>query len=309
MLRRIYSGMIGVIVMGFLSACQQVTTPLDPAMPTRIVEHAMGTSEIPIEPQRVVVLDTAPLDTALALDIQPVGTAVYGTFPPYLEDIAGEIPSIGDPNQPNLEAILSLEPDLILGSKLGSRELYRQLSQIAPTVFTEGSGREGEWQETFQLYAEALGRPEQAEELLQAYQQQVQQLQAKIDDPQALDISVLIGSADRMGIYTTGSFPGSILQAVGFSRPTAQDTTRRFAVPVSREALERLDGDYIFLIYSTYQPGGLQKNDFVTDPLWAELGAVQRDRVCEVTGDVWIAGRSVLAAKQILADIEICLDL
>lgn len=312
MFRHIYGGILGFVMASLLTACQQVpseTAPVDPTVPTRTIEHAMGTSEVPVSPKRVVVLDTAPLDAALALDIQPVGTAIYGDFPAYLEDIAGEITIIGDPNQPNLETILSLKPDLILGSRQGAGRLYRQLSQIAPTVFTQGSGREGEdeWQENFQLYAEALGQSEQAEQLLQSYQQEVQQLQETIDRPQALEISVLVITTDRIGAYTTGSFSGSVLQNVGFSRNAAQDVTRRFALQLSREALNKLDGDYIFLIYSTYRPGGLQKNDFTSDPVWSQLKAVQQDLVCEVSDDVWIIGRSILAANQILTDVETCL--
>ncbi|MEM8810759.1 MAG: iron-siderophore ABC transporter substrate-binding protein [Cyanobacteria bacterium P01_G01_bin.38] len=263
-----------------------------------------------MDPKRVVVLDTAPLDAALALDVQPVGTTIYRDFPPYLEETANEITLLGDPNQPDLEAILSLKPDLILGSKLGAEKLYQRLSQIAPTVFTEGSGRvgEGEWQENFRLYAEALGQTDQADQLIQRYQQRVQQLQAIIGQPQVLDISVLVISSERVGTYTTGSFSGSILQDVGFSRTAAQDVTRRFALQLSREALDRLDGDYIFLIYSTYQSGGVQKKEFVADPIWSQLKAVQQEHICEVAGDVWIAGRSILAANQILTDVESCLS-
>ncbi len=47
---------------------------------TRIVEHAMGETAVPAEPQRVVVLDTGGLDSATALDVAPVGgvTALPG---------------------------------------------------------------------------------------------------------------------------------------------------------------------------------------------------------------------------------------
>ena len=300
--------------MSLMVACQQapsVQAPVDPSLPTRTVEHAMGTSQVPLSPKRVVTLDTAPLDAVLALGIQPVGTITYGSFPAYLPDVAAsDITLIGEGNQPDLETILTLNPDLILGTKVGATGLYQRLSQIAPTVFTEGSGREGagEWKENFRLYAEALDQSKQAEQLLQNYQQQVQRLQGRIGQPRTLTISVLATSRDRMGAYTTGSFSGSVLQDVGFSRTAAQDVAGRYAVQLSPEALDTLDGDYIFLIYSTFNPGGLQKTNFVTDPIWSQLRAVQQDQVCEVNGDVWIAGRSLLAAQQILADVEDCIS-
>ncbi|MEM1256504.1 MAG: iron-siderophore ABC transporter substrate-binding protein [Cyanobacteria bacterium P01_H01_bin.21] len=289
-------------------ACYPVPLETTQTTPTRTLKHAMGTTQVPIAPERVVVLDTAPLDAALALEIQPVGTAIYKEFPPYLSDRVDNITLVGDPNQPNLEAILALNPDLILWSQPGGN-LYEKLSQIAPTVFTDNGGQVGKdaWQDNFLLYAEALGKVEQAEQLLQSYRQRVQQLQETISQPQALKVSVLIVN-DNVRAYTAGSFSGSVLQDVGFSRPLAQAESKGYALELSPETLDELDGDYIFLVYSTYRPGGFQKDDFISNPIWSQLQAVQQDRVCEVNGDVWIAGRSILAVNQILTDIETCLE-
>jgi iron complex transport system substrate-binding protein len=275
----------------------------------RVVEHAMGTSEVPVIPQRVVVLDTAPLDTALALSIQPIGTYIWETFPQYLEESVENVQDIaivGNGNQPSLEKILQLKPDLILGSKLGSSpQQYQLLSQIAPTVFTEGSGRQTDWQQNFQLYAEALGQAEFAKQLLERYQQRVQQLRQKIPRPQTIVISVLSSYNNQLDTYTKGTFSGSILQDIGFSRPTVQDTTT-YEINLSGEVLDELDGDYIFLIYDL-RPDEISKKELTANPLWSQLEAVRQDRVCEVTGEVWAAGRSLLAANQILTDVEMCL--
>ncbi|MEO0767965.1 MAG: iron-siderophore ABC transporter substrate-binding protein [Cyanobacteria bacterium J06649_4] len=298
----------GLAVGLWLVGCQPEAA-LSPASPTTVqtIHHALGTSEVPVSPQRVVVLDTAPLDAALALGIQPIGTVVYGQPPEYLKEQIQDIEIVGEGNQPNLETILRLKPDLILGSKVGLEDRYEQLTQIAPTVLTEGSGRASDWQENLQLYAQALGKSAQAERLLQAYQQSVLELQEKIGQPQSIEVSVLIAYTERLSAYTTGSFSGSVLQDVGVSRNPAQDDSEGYALRLSPEALDELDGDYIFLIYSTSRQGGFQKEDFVTAPIWSQLQAVQKDRVCQVNVQVWIAGRSILAANQILRDIEACL--
>ena len=50
-----------------LAACGGTPTENISAQPeTRKVEHAMGVAEVPVEPKRVVVLDTGELDDALA---------------------------------------------------------------------------------------------------------------------------------------------------------------------------------------------------------------------------------------------------
>ena len=60
----------------------------DAAFP-RTVEHAMGATEIPARPERVVVLDTGELDSVLSLGVTPVGavtTAVSEDFLSYLAE-------------------------------------------------------------------------------------------------------------------------------------------------------------------------------------------------------------------------------
>ena len=85
----------------------------DAAFP-RTVEHAMGETEIPTRPERVVVLDTGELDSALALDVTPVGavtTDVSEEFLSYLAEEAEGIDVVGTIAEPNLEEIAALRPD------------------------------------------------------------------------------------------------------------------------------------------------------------------------------------------------------
>ncbi|NJL98642.1 MAG: ABC transporter substrate-binding protein, partial [Synechococcaceae cyanobacterium SM2_3_2] len=114
--------------------CSIPAQPVIPDGSTRLVQHAMGETFVPEDPQRVVVLDTSALDAVVALGSTPVGTLIYGTLPAYLGESITEIDIVGDINQPNLEAIIRLDPDLILGTRVNVAALYRQLDQIAPTI-------------------------------------------------------------------------------------------------------------------------------------------------------------------------------
>src|SRR5690606_563445 len=64
----------------------------------RLVKHAMGETEVPANPQRVVVLDSPFLDAAVALGVTPVATteAAAGAGPSaYLADELGKISIVG----------------------------------------------------------------------------------------------------------------------------------------------------------------------------------------------------------------------
>jgi iron complex transport system substrate-binding protein len=68
---------------------------------------------------------------------------------------------------PDLPAVEAVHPDLILGSADRQEKLYDDLSRIAPTVMTDGGG--GQWKLNLRLVGEALGRTNDAEGLLTAY--------------------------------------------------------------------------------------------------------------------------------------------
>ncbi|MBZ0295209.1 MAG: iron-siderophore ABC transporter substrate-binding protein, partial [Anaerolineae bacterium] len=190
----------------------------------RLIEHAVGKTCVVEMPQRVVVLDTGELDNALALDAPVVGAPITDTlqYQEYLSDQLDGIADTGAISEPNFEAILALEPDLILGSKQRYEAIYETLSQIAPTVLTESL--RVPWQDNFLLHAEALDKEAEAEQLLEAYDAHVAEVQAVLGD--ALDsttISIIRFRPGQVRLYLKSSYIGYILQDVGLQRPPSQD--------------------------------------------------------------------------------------
>jgi iron complex transport system substrate-binding protein len=269
----------------------------------RTVKHAMGETKVVAAPKRVVVLDNAALDSALALGIKPIGTAIYDRLPSYLSDRTDGIANVGIEFQPSLEKILLLKPDLILSNKLSDRAIYDQLSRIAPTIFAEGSGWEGEWKENLKVYAEALGKTEAAEELLQKYERRMVEFKELIGKQVKTYISVVVAKPEEVLIYTTSSFPGSVLRDAGLPRPPTQDKDNPL-IQLSLESISVIEGDAIFLVKNN---SNIANSDtlikFMNHPLWTQLKAVQQGKIYPVDSDTWIAGRSILAANSILDDL------
>ena len=108
----------------------------------REVEHALGITEIPAEPTRVVTVGVTEQDAVLALGIAPVGvTEWYGDQPfatwPWAQDELGDAEPVvlSTTDGFEYERIAALEPDLIIGTNAGlAEESYELLSAIAPTI-------------------------------------------------------------------------------------------------------------------------------------------------------------------------------
>jgi len=270
---------------------------------TRTVRHAMGATEITGTPERVVVLDTGELDSAVALGVKPVGAveAIAGEgFPDYLAGEVEGVEKVGTIEQPNIEAIAALEPDLILSSKVRHEAIHDQLSRIAPTVFSEEVGVT--WKENFALHAEALGRSEAADRLAREYEQRIEAFeQAMGDRLAATQVSVVRSVGDEVRIYLNANFIGTILADAGLPRPRPQDVDD-FSATATPETIPDLDGDVMFLAKFGDDHRLLEK---LTDsPLWDRLDVVREDAVYEVPDDLWFLGIGNLAARRVVDDLQ-----
>jgi iron complex transport system substrate-binding protein len=274
----------------------------DAAFP-RTVQHAMGTTDIPARPERVVVLDTGELDTALSLGVDPVGavtTDVSEGFLSYLEEGAAGVAEVGTIAEPNLEAIAALEPDLILSNKVRHEELYEQLSQIAPTVFAERVG--AVWKDNVALAAEALGLEDEAAAAMSEYEEQAAALGEALGDPAALTVSPLRFVEGTIRAYTPDSFIGTVLTDIGVGQldlPTGEVST--FA-ELSAEELPSADADVV--LYSSYGPvEDSGEATVLAGPLWPRLGAVRSGQAHAVEDDVFFTGIGLTAATLMVEDL------
>jgi iron complex transport system substrate-binding protein len=270
----------------------------------RTVKHAMGETEVVGTPKRVVVLDTGELDSAMTLGVTPVGSveAVEGMgYPSYLEG-TDQIENVGTIEQPNLEKIAALEPDLILSSKLRHEGIYDQLSQIAPTVFSETVGVT--WKENFQLHAEALNKTQRARHVEKGYRDRIEGFkQAMGEDLGETEVSVVRFTPGDTRIYQKENFIGTVLEDAGLPRPPSQDVDEFALLNVSAEFIPKMGGDAIFVtVYGAEKDTA--KARITSDPLWQKLEAVREDHVYEVSDDLWMLGLGYTAADGVMDDLE-----
>lgn len=299
--------LVGALALGACGTEEQDDVAATPAVEeTRTVTHALGETEVVGTPERVVVLDTGELDTALALGVTPVGavrTDVSDELPDYLEAAGAdpaEISEVGTIAEPSLEAIAALDPDLILSNTARHTDLYDQLRSIAPTVMGEGVGET--WKQNLPVYAEALGQQQEGDELLEAYEERAAEVGALFGDPSAVEVSIVrsVGTGSAR-LYGEGSFIGTVLADAGFARPAVQQTDETF-VEVGPEEISQADGD--LLLYSAYgSEGATELTELTSGGLWQSLPAVQRGDAVAVDDDRWFLAIGPLGAGLVLDDL------
>lgn len=196
---------------------------------TRAVEHALGTTQVPLEPRRVVSLTgSSDMDALLALGFEPVAAgANYPAedggyrFGYWLEpDETEGIEPVTIRPEPNIEQIAALAPDLIVGHSSGLESIYDRLSEFAPTVAHEYTSR---WDRAIRLYGRVLNRSDRAESVVSEIQATVDEAASRL--PEDRPRVALFGAPGPDGIYLylpeIEGGPGRVLNDLGLLPPQA----------------------------------------------------------------------------------------
>ncbi|QYO68662.1 response regulator [Leptolyngbya sp. 7M] len=141
----------------------------------------MGETCISLNPQRILTLDSFVLGDVLALlDTKPIATVINREQNLlYLKEAAEGIQVIPRVNsQLNLEKVLLLNPDLIVGLSIYPQSVYQQLSKIAPTIFVPWREISYDWKQRFKDVAVMLDKTEVANRYMADYQRRVEALLA-----------------------------------------------------------------------------------------------------------------------------------
>lgn len=284
---------------------------------SRLIKHAMGETWIPVHPQRVVILHGFLWEDAIALGFKPVGAAVRGwasITPPQisLEQLQGVVDVGYIPT--NIEKVLAVKPDLILGTFDGQKDIYPFLSHIAPTVIVQIKIHD--WKDHFIRVAEALDMTNEAQKVLTDYNSRLKNFRDVMGDRLSkIRLSVIGFEKEMCWLFNQqkNSFSYSILSELGLIRTASLNQNTRILqslIPkpenylISWERVDEIDGDVIFVTtFAFRKEEETQKNlkQLQSVPLWFKLKAVQQNKVYRV-GAYWI-GNGPLAANRVVDDL------
>lgn len=268
----------------------------------RIVTHRFGESQIPLNPQRVVALG----QEYMLADLLDAGIHVVASNV-NLIDIAGfEQGELEDiylflATEPNLETIVSLNPDLIIGVDYFIQRIgYNKLSAIAPTVAVD---TEGEWRRTYVETLSVFGKADEAESNLAAYEARVASAKAELNaNGKLISVGTIYPDESPAAWVAGPTAVPQLLIDLGFTLSPSLEQAQEFnprdgRVFFSMERLDLFAADTLILLQSNQvegESGSLAKAQ--SNPLWAALPAVQANRVfiLDRLGYPGLRGRNML---------------
>ena len=303
---RIFLFALGVIIA--LSGCTGNHQQRETAGETVTVVHSLDTVEVPVNPQRVVVLDFSALENLDYLGIKPVAIPKSGVPSPlskYKDDPS--IVDVGTVVEVNLEKINELQPDLIIiGGRLA--DFYKDLSAIAPVIYPTVMGTTdflGAFKANLDDLGRIFGKQDELDRAFAGIETKVGEVKTKVEsaDERAL---ILLHNRGRFSAYGSGSRFGIIHDVLGFQEAEKGLGTHIHGTPVSSEFVQKANPDIIFIVDRSMIVGNaVMDKEEVENKLVRQTNAAQNGKIFYLNPEVWyLAGGGIASVNMMIDEVS-----
>ncbi|MGD7045850.1 ABC transporter substrate-binding protein [Jeotgalibacillus proteolyticus] len=269
-----------------------------------VVEHDLGTTTVPENPESVVTLELGFTETVAAVGVVPVGVA-DDERPERIADSTMEIidgyTSVGARSEPSLEIIRMLNPDLIIADSARHEAIYDELSDIAPTIAVVNDTADyNDVLEVTETIGLALDREEETEQLLTDHKEAVTDLKERLADADGTVLQAQYTSSNIFGASTSSYFMPSFMKEIGLDY--ALEDENETSQDLTIEQLLKINPDTLLLTKNEDDPS--VKEQLEGDALWNKLSAVKENRVIELDHNDWSRRRSIPAVNERVEDFS-----
>ncbi|MCL1701887.1 ABC transporter substrate-binding protein [Lysinibacillus sp. Bpr_S20] len=248
---------------------------------TQTITYLGEKYELAANVKNIVAASLESMEDAAMLGIKPVGVLdIGGKIPAYLASELEGAELVGNKMTPNTEAILKLNPDVILGSSKYPEEMAEKVNKIQTMI--PYSHVSTNWKENLTLLAQLSGKEDEAKKIIADYEAKVADSQVKskeqLADKQILVIRVRGGI---MYIYPASVYLNPVLyEDLGAPIPEVLKTAKAQA-ELSLETLAEVNPDAIFLQFEESENADAPKalEELQKNPIFASLKASQNNQV------------------------------
>ncbi|QCX28135.1 iron-siderophore ABC transporter substrate-binding protein [Nocardioides jishulii] len=297
--------------------CDGVKTSTDPVSMT----DAYGrTIELDKPAERVAVLEWQQTEDLLTLCVAPVAVADAKGFSTWVtsEELPAETKDVGTRGEPNLEALFATDPDLIVVEAYTAKDdILKQLAKYdVPVLATKGADAKdpiAQMKSTFELIAEATGREEHAEDVLDDFDSALEEAKETIADSDAAGTEFVYfdGYVDGANVairpYGQGSLVGELGEELGLKNVWTGQVDPAYGLgQTDIEGMTKV-GDATFFYTGTSDPANPDSDvdaELAQSKVWTSIPAVSEDRTYAFPGGIWTFGGPRSATQMVDAYVS-----
>ena len=239
------------------------------------------TYTVPKDPQKIAVLSNSVLSMLYAVDGKAISRVnTTDSLPPEIE----ALPALGQTANINMEQLLGLNPDLVLGLENQHKKYEAQLqSSKIPTVLINYDGIKDNVP-LLTFLGELTNHQDKAKTVIATYENNIAKVKDAVKGQQPARVAVLRATGKGVTAETDAAITASMVKELGMTNVVTSHldkTTTDKTVPYSLETLAADDPDIIFVVTMGKEEEitKAMKKAMTDNPAWANLKAVQNNRV------------------------------
>ena len=239
------------------------------------------TYTVPKDPQKIAVLSNSVLSMLYAVDGKAISRVnTTDSLPPEIE----ALPALGQTANINMEQLLGLNPDLVLGLENQHKKYEAQLqSSKIPTVLINYDGIKDNVP-LLTFLGELTNHQDKAKTVIATYENNIAKVKDAVKGQQPARVAVLRATGKGVTAETDAAITASMVKELGMTNVVTSHldkTTTDKTVPYSLETLAADDPDIIFVVTMGKEEEitKAMKKAMTDNTAWANLKAVQNNRV------------------------------
>jgi len=288
---------------------QAPTQPSATEAATRVIQHALGETTITGTPQRIVALEWTYVEDLLALGIQPVGVADIAGYKTWVKipvELGPQAVDVGLRGEPNLETLVSLKPDLIIGLDYSFGAAYEQISAIAPAIAfnpypaDKTASTFEEMRTTLMTIAQVTGKMAEGEAALKRLDEKIAAGRAQLEQAGLSNENFILSQiyfydgATSARLFTDNGMAAEIVSQLGLQNGWEDEWQQYGFTTVGAETLSELDEVHFFYVDNA-EGSALAQSSF--KEVWDSLSFVKAGRAYPLGGDTWLFGGPLSAER------------
>lgn len=307
---------VSVLIMGMLagSIClfsQKPSQAFQQPLLREVVDGAGRQVAVPLRPNKVVALNASNIDLYVSAGGSLAGRASTETLPPSVKAAVQAVPKVGLPPAPNLEKIMELQPDLVLGVNMAfHHELLPVLAKAGIPILLQNLDTYQQVLDTLIFYGELAGEPEKAAELIDRIERRSRAAIAAGMGKQPPRTLILWGTSESFNMVLAGTFTGDLMKRLGGVN-VADQAENSGAVagyaPLSLEFVVKANPELIlFITHSSDEKVEAKfRAELASHPAWQGIKAVQHNRVYKLPYHLFAVnpGTQLAEAVETLANL------
>lgn len=279
-MRKLLLGSIALVMIVLaLAGCGKTTS--SSSATTKELTYNGQTYTVPKDPQKIAILSNSVLSMLYAVDGKAISrVSTTDALPPEIE----ALPVLGQTANINMEQLLGLNPDLVLGLENQHKKYESQLqSSKIPTVLINYDGIKDNVP-LIKFLGALTNHEDKATALANTYESNVSKVKDAVKAQQPARVAVLRATGKGVTAETDVAITASMVKELGMTNVVTSHldtTTTDKTVPYSLETLAADNPDIIFVVTMGKEEEITKsmKKAMTDNPAWANLKAVQNNRV------------------------------